>query len=73
MTGHIIFETYDRRGGSFWKKLIDRFTCHMWTNVLDIQIGHKPKYMVRLRIDRCVDCGIRQLWLIREDRIPGLP
>jgi len=67
---HIIFEVYDRSGGSFWKKVACRLTCHMWSNALDIQIAQRKEYTVSLRIDRCVDCGIRQLWVIKEDRIP---
>jgi len=61
----VIFEA--KYGGKFWKKLLCRFFMHLWTPIIDAEIGETPDHdIVSMRIMRCVDCGVYELWILKE-------
>jgi len=64
MTREVIFEAY--YGGKFWKKIICRIFMHTWTNIIDVEIGRDDYYVVSMKIMRCVDCGVYELWILKE-------
>lgn len=65
MTRHVIFEVF--RKASFWKRI--KCLCHVWKELIDIELGWNGDYMVSMKIDQCIDCGTQQLWVLREHKI----
>lgn len=64
MVREVIFEQY--YGGKFWRKLICRIFMHTWTKIINIEIGRDDHYIVSMMIMRCVDCGVYELWILKE-------
>jgi len=64
MTREIIFEAF--RGGKFWRKLLCKLTCHVWTKIFDIQIGEYDNYAISMIIWQCIHCKVNQLWIGKE-------
>ena len=65
MTREVIFEAY--YGGKFWRKLLCRLFMHLWSSVIDIDIGETADHdIISMRIMRCVDCGVYKLWILKE-------
>jgi len=67
MTGSIIYEKF--YGGKWWKKLICRLFCHIWTRIVNVKIGYSKYYNVTVQIWQCVNCGVYQLWIIKEVKV----
>lgn len=68
MTRHIIFEAF--RKASLWSRI--KCICHVWENLMDIELGWDDDYMTSMRIDQCVTCKTQQLWILREHEIEKL-
>jgi len=69
MIKEVIFESY--RGGVWWRKILCKIFCHLWSRIIDIQIGETEEYRVTMIIWKCVDCKINQFWVLKENKTPN--